>query len=118
MKLNYTGSGQVDGKHRIVVFLFKDSDYFEYWSGIIPFDVVFASKKDGTVVFSNVRYSPVYVVTAYDPNGKYDSLLERPPSGSSNGLYSKKSGELKPVLIKPGQTAQVSVTFDDSDKEP
>jgi hypothetical protein len=116
VKLNYTGSGQVDSKHPIIVFLFESPDFAQ--GDVMPFASMPASAKDQTVVFSDVGQSPVYVVTVYDPAGNYDGQSGPPPSGSSTGMYFKTPGTPEPVKIEPGQTVQIELTFDDSSKMP
>jgi len=116
VKLNYTGSGQVDSKHPIFVFLFDTPDFAQ--GGAMPVGSLSASAKNETVVFSNLAQSPVYVVTAYDPAGNYDGQSGPPPAGSSMGMYFKTPGSPEPVKIDPGETAQIELPFDDSVKMP
>lgn len=116
VKLNYTGSGAVDSKHPIFVFLFDTPDFAQ--GSAMPVGSLTASAKDETVVFSDLAQSPVYVVTAYDPAGNYDGQSGPPPPGSSMGMYFKTSGTPEPVKIEPGETAQIELAFDDSVKMP
>ncbi|MFZ0592528.1 MAG: hypothetical protein WAM39_18875 [Bryobacteraceae bacterium] len=112
VKLNYTGSGTVDARHKIYAFLF-DSPGFIHGSGDIPIAAEAAQNKDGTVTFDAVPTSPVYLSAVYDPAGNYDGQSGPPPSGSSLGLYSKTSGTPEPIRIEPGKTLQVDLAFDD-----
>jgi hypothetical protein len=116
VKLSYTGSGRVDDKHKILVFLFDSPDFVR--GGAAPFASMGATSKDGAVTFNDVAKSPVYVGTVYDPTGQYDGQAGPPPSGSSMGIYSKTPGEPAPVTIEPGKTVSVDVTFDDTVKMP
>lgn len=116
VKLNYTGSGEVDSKHRIFVFLFASPDFAQ--GNEMPVASMSASAKGETVVFSGVEQSPVYVITARDPAGNYDGQSGPPPSGSSMGIYSKTPGTPEPVKIESGQTTQIELAFDDSAKMP
>lgn len=116
VKLNYTGSGPVDSKHRIFLFVFDSPDFVQ--GNVMPLDSKPASTKDETVVFSGLTASPVYVVAAYDPTGDYDGQSGPPPSGSPMGMYSKTPGAPEPVKIEPGETVQVDLSFDDSYKMP
>ncbi|MGD0578014.1 MAG: hypothetical protein ABSC08_03710 [Bryobacteraceae bacterium] len=114
VKLHYTGSGQVDSKHPIFLFLFDSPDFVQ--GNVMPIGAASASAKDETVIFSDVAQSPVYVVTAYDPQGNYDGQSGPPPTGSSMGMYFKTPGTPEPVKIEPGQSVQIELAFDDSVK--
>jgi hypothetical protein len=116
VKLNYTGSGQVDDKHRIFLFVFDSPDFVQ--GNVMPIGAASASAKDETVVFSDLTQSPVYVVATYDPAGNYDGQSGPPPSGSSMGMYMKTPGTPEPVKIEPGETVQIEMIFDDSFKMP
>lgn len=116
VKLNYTGSGRVDDKHKIVVFLFDSADFVR--GGAAPFASISAASKDGAVTFNDVGKSPVYVGTVYDPSGQYDGQTGPPPSGSSMGIYKKTQGEPAPLTIEAGKTVTVDVPFDDTVKMP
>ncbi|HZU25463.1 MAG TPA: hypothetical protein VFA04_08065 [Bryobacteraceae bacterium] len=115
VKLNYTGTGTVDDKHHIIVFLFDSPDFMKGEG--MPISEQSAAAKDGTVTFSDVDKSPVYVSTVFDPSGQYDGMSQ-PPSGASLGVYSKTPGEASPVNIEPGKTAEIEIAFDDSSKMP
>lgn len=112
--VHYKGSGTVDEKHKILVFLF-DSPEFGH-SNVMPFAVMSTPSKDGTVTFNDVAKSPAYVGTVYDPSGGYAERQGPPPPGSSLGMYSKTPGQPAPVKVEAGKTVSVEVTFDDSAK--
>lgn len=114
VKLNYTGSGSVDDKHHIIVFLF-DSPDFAQGNGM-PIAAEHATAKDATVKFGDLDRSPVYVAAVFDPTGGYDGTSGPPPSGSSLGMYSEKPPEPGAIKIEPGKTAEVTVAFDDTAK--
>lgn len=116
VKLNYTGTGHVDEKHKIWVFLFDSPEFVR--GGAAPFESKGAASKDGAVTFNDVAKSPVYVGTVYDPSGRYDGQSGPPPSGSSMGIYKKTPGEPAPVTIEAGKTVSVDVPFDDTVKMP
>jgi hypothetical protein len=116
VKLNYTGAGTVDEKHKIFVFLFDSPEFIQ--GGALPIGMSAATAKNGTVTFADLTASPVYVATCYDPSGGYDGQSGPPPSGSSMGLYSKSPGKPEPVEIEAGKTATVEVPFDDTAKMP
>jgi hypothetical protein len=111
--INYTGSGTVDGSHKIYVALWDSSDF----NGGAPTDVQSLDSKSGTVTFQNVKTVPAYVSTAYDPSGKWDAQSP-PPSGSFLGMYSVKPPTPAPIQVEPGKTAKVKLIFDDSTKVP
>ena len=113
VKLNYSGTGTVDEKHKIYVVLWDSPDFVK--SELIPFAIQPASSKDGVVTFEDVKKMPVYVSAAYDPNGQWNAQSP-PPDGSSLGLYSKTPGQPEPVDLKPGKTTTIELAFDDSVK--
>ncbi|MDQ2773470.1 MAG: hypothetical protein M3Y57_00860 [Acidobacteriota bacterium] len=114
VNLNYTGSGTVDGTHRIYVVLWDSPDFVSGQG--MPVELQPSSDKRGTVTFSNVTKVPAYVSAAYDPKGAWDGQSGPPPDGSSLGLYSKTPGKPEPIEIKPGKTAAIELSFDDSVK--
>lgn len=116
VKLNYTGVGPVDDKHKIFVALWDSPDFTT--GGAIPIATDGTSAKDGTVTFHNVTKSPVYASAAYDPKGTWDGQSGPPPSGSSLGLYSKTQGKPEPIDIPARKTIEIELTFDDSFKMP
>jgi len=116
VKVNYTGSGTVDDKHRIQVFIF-DSPDFASGNGM-PTGMQMTAAKDGTVTFADIAGSPVYIATVYDPTGGYDGQSGPPPSGSSLGMYTKEPPKPAPVDIEAGKTVEIEVAFDDSAKMP
>jgi len=115
VKLNYTGSGTVDDKHRILVFLFDSPDFTQ--GGVMPIGSKPASAKDEVVTFSELSAPKVYAVACYDPKGGYDGMSGPPPSGSSMGMYTKGGGP-EPIELEEGKTTQVDLAFDDSFKMP
>lgn len=113
VRLNYTGSGAVDEKHRISVALWNSPDFMS--GGGMPEALGLATSKDATVTITATT-SPVYVSAAYDPSGNWDGQSGPPPAGSSLGLYSKTPGKPEPIEVSPGKTAEIELTFDDSVK--
>ncbi len=113
VKLHYTGSGTVDEKHPILVFVFDTADFMQ--GQVPPIALQTAKSKDETLVFKDLTASPVYMGAVYDPSGEYqgDSL---PPSGSSIGIYAKTPGVPAPINLEPGKTVRIELAFDDSHK--
>ena len=116
VKLHYTGSGTVDDKHKIQVFIFDSPDFTQ--GNAMPTGMQTSDTKDGTVTFSDVSKSPAYIATVYDPTGGYDGQSGPPPTGSSIGMYSKEPPAPGAIDIDEGKTVEVEVTFDDSFKMP
>jgi len=116
LKINYTGAGTVDEKHKIYVFVFDTPDFTN--GDVMPAAFGNTSAKDGVVGVPDLASSPVYVVAAYDPSGEYDGMSGPPPSGASITIYSKTPGKPEPITIEPGATAEVEIAFDDSQKMP
>ncbi len=115
VKLSYTGTGTVDEKHQIIVFLFDTPDFVQ--GNGIPIGTKSAKAKNETVSFTDITTSPVYIVATYDPSGGYDGASGPPPSGSSIGLHAS-SGQPDPIKIEPGKTVEIELTFDDTIKMP
>ena len=116
VKLNYSGPGTVDEKHRIFVFVFDTPDFVRREDAMpIAFDS--GSAKDATLTFSDVTTSPVYLIAIFDPTGGYEGM-SKPPSGASLAIYGKTPGEPGPIVIEAGKTTQVDVAFDDTIKMP
>ncbi len=116
VKLQYSGSGTVDEKHKILVFLFDSPEFTQ--GSVMPFATQSTSAKDATVTFTDVEKSPVYIAAVYDPTGGYDGQSGPPPSGSSVGMYAKSPGQPEGVEIAEGKSAEVELPFDDSFKMP
>lgn len=113
--IHYTGASTVDDSHKIYVALWNAPDFVQPDNHAMPIDVKSLASKNGSVTFSDIKASPVYVSTAYDPKGAWDAQ-SMPPAGSSLGLYSKQPGKPAPIDVKPGHKATVHLTFDDSVK--
>jgi len=116
VKVNYTGSGTVDDKHKIQVFLFDSPDFTG--GNAMPTGMQMTASKDGTVTFSDIAGSPVYAAAIYDPAGGYDGASGPPPSGSSAGMYTKEPPKPEPINIEAGKTVEISLPFDDTIKMP
>lgn len=138
VKLNYTGTGVVDEKHKIYV-LVCDADPFQaerledYTGKPAPKQEPALSRqaqkvarilwresavtKDAIIAFTKLAASPVYVVAFYDKAGSYQGHSD-PPSGSPMGVYGSKPGQPDPIKLLAGKPTKVEVTFDDSNKTP
>ncbi len=112
---HYTGAGTVDDSHKIYVALWDTPDFVQPDNHTIPIDVKPLASKNGSVTFTDIKASPVYVSAAYDPKGAWDAQ-SAPPAGSSLGLYSKQPGKPAPIEVKPGHKITVHLTFDDTEK--
>ena len=86
--VHYTGSGTVDEKHKIVVFMFDSPDFVQ--GNGMPTGMQMTASKDGSVTFADVAVSPAYIAAVFDPSGGYDGQSGPPPSGSSIGMYTKE----------------------------
>lgn len=116
VKLHYTGSGTVDDKHKIVVFMFDSPEFTQ--GNAMPTGMQMSAAKDGTITFSDIAASPVYIAAVYDPTGGYDGQSGPPPSGSSMGMYTKEPPQPGPIAIEAGKTVEIDLAFDDSAKMP
>ena len=116
VNVKYTGSGPVDDKHKIQVFMFDTPDFMQ--GNAMPTGMQMTADKSGTVTFTDIGTSPVYAAAIYDPKGEYDGASGPPPSGSSAGLYTKEPPKPGPINIDAGKTAEVDLPFDDTIKMP
>jgi hypothetical protein len=116
VKLKYTGSGTVDEKHRIFLFIFDTPDFIRT-ENVMPIAFGSGTAKDATVTVSDLATSPVYLIAVYDPTGGYEGM-SKPPSGASLAIYGTTPGEPGAIAIEPGKTTQVDVPFDDTIKMP
>lgn len=115
VRVNYTGSGMVDSKHKIYVVLW-DSPAFVTGEAM-PAEMQPSSSNQGTVTFSNITKSTVYISAVYEPKGEWDGQSGPPPDGSSLGLYTKQDPRTpEPIEIKPGKTTSIELKFDDTVK--
>jgi len=132
VKLNYTGAGPVDQKHKIYVLLCDANPYtatslVDSTSAATPpapaagvshiLRRQSASGKDETITFHDLSVSPVYAVAFLDKSGSYDGVAD-PASGSPAGAYGKAPGELASIKLEEGKTVEVVLGFDDSTKTP
>ncbi len=114
VKLNYTGTGTVDEKHPIMVFVWEKPDFAT--NPAPPIFFLNGKTKDAVLTVDDLGVSPVYVVAVFDKSGNY-SGMEPPPSGASITQYGGGPTPA-PVKVEPGQTITIDLAFDDSMKMP
>jgi hypothetical protein len=107
VKLNYTGTEEVDDTHKIYVLVFDADPYTQ--ETFNPKSSQTATAKDETTTFSDLNFSPVYVYAFYDKSG-----TGNPESGSPAGAYGKELGKAEPIKIEEGKTVEITLAFDDS----
>jgi hypothetical protein len=115
VQVSYTGSGTVDGSHKVYVVLWDKPDFMTGSASTQPIAVKAIASKSAVAQFDDVQKNPVYVSMVYDPAGKWDGTTA-PPAGSSLGLYAMEPGTPAAVQLEPGKTTKVSATLDDSFK--
>ena len=114
VKINYSGSGTVDEKHKAFVVLWDSPEFVT--GQVMPVELQAVTSKQGTATFQNVKTTPAYVSVAFDPKGEWDGQSGPPPEGTSLGLYTKGAGKPEPIELKPGKTVTIEVPFDDTIK--
>jgi hypothetical protein len=112
LTITYRGKGVVDDTHEIFVWVF-DNPKIDAKS--IPIAAGVVKKNGGAVKFADLAVSPVYIVVAYDEKGDYDGTQGPPPPGTPVAIYST-DGQGTPAPIDVKDTANVSMTFDDSQR--
>jgi hypothetical protein len=110
--VKYTGKGDVDATHRLWVWLFDTPDIS---AGAIPVAEVSLEKNGETATFAHVAPKSVWIAVAYDVKGGFSGSAP-PPSGSPVMLYGAETGS--PTSVTPGEKADVSISFDDTQKMP
>ena len=133
VKVNYTGAGIMDEKHKIYVTLFdanpftasKLEDYSSAPTPPAPAEGTShilrrqsASSKNGTITFNDLSISPVYAVAFFDQSGTYDPHTPDLISASPMGVYGKAPDKAEPIKLDVGKTLEVVLAFDDSVKTP
>jgi hypothetical protein len=116
VKLNYTGAGTVDEKHRILVMVFDSADFTS--GQVPPIAMKFAPAKNTTLSFTDLTASTVWVAAVYDPAGNFDASSGPPPSGCPIGIYAKEPGKPEPIKLEAGKTTEIILAFGDEFKMP
>lgn len=111
--LHYKGKGTVDSSHKLWVWLF-DTPNISAQSQ--PIDQISLDKNGADAVFQGVMPSQVWLAVAFDEQGAMTGN-EPPPSGSPIGIWSGGQPG-PPAAITPGDTAVITLTFDDSIRMP
>jgi hypothetical protein len=133
MKVNYTGAGIVDEKHKIYVMLFdanpftasKLEDDSSAPTPPVPAEGTShilrrqsASSKNGAITFTDLSISPVYAVAFFDKSGSYDPHAPDLISASPMGVYGKAPDKAEPIALVAGKAAEVVLAFDGLIKTP
>ena len=109
VSVTYTGKGTVDAAHPIYVWLFDDANIT---SASRPYkSSQSVTKNGGTVTFTDVTSSPVFVFAVFNEGGTYDGVSGPPPAGLPASPY-RTSAKGPPAPVKPGTA--LKLTFDDS----
>ena len=112
LTITYKGKGDVDDTHEIFVWVFDNPNI---GAGSQPIASGVVKKNGGDVRFADLAVTPVYIAVAYDEKGDYDGTQGPPPPGTPVAVYST-DGQGTPAPIEVKETAQVSMTFDDSQR--
>jgi hypothetical protein len=132
VKLNYTGAGIVDEKHKIYVLLFDANPYTASTLAETTSDPTppvpaagvshilrrqSASGRNEAITFSDLGVSPVYAVAFFDKN---ESYTPHSPlvSGAPMGVYGKAPDKAEPIKLGVRKTAELVLALDDSTKSP
>lgn len=118
--VTYRGNGPVGKGHEIGIFLFDNPDIGGPYK---PIGIKTLETNGGTVQFTGVKASTVYVAVSYDHTGKYAEFNGPPPPGAPIAVYGvkgdpnemfKHGSPIKPAAVKTGAGARITVTFDDA----
>ena len=107
VKLDYTGAGPLDEKHKIHVLLFDSDPYTQ--ETFKPMTSKTATAKNEIVTFTDLSVSPVFALAFYDKHGSNE-----PDSGSPAGVYGEEPSKLEPIKLEEGKTVEIVLAFDDS----
>lgn len=107
--VTYTGKGEVDARHRLWIWLFDSPNI---GPGAMPVAELSLDKNGDTAAFSGVTTPTVWIAIAYDEQGGFAGSAP-PPPGSPVTLHMDANG---PIGVTPGPTANVTITFDDSQR--
>ena len=132
VKLNYTGAGTVDEKHKIYLLVF-DANPFTCTSLIDSTGAAAppapaagvchilrrtsTDSKNGNITIADLGSSPVYAAAFLDEDGSYDGHSD-PAQGSPMGTYGKAPDKPDPINLEDGKTVEITLPFDDSLKTP
>jgi hypothetical protein len=118
--VKYQGKGPVGKGHEIGVFLFDNPDIGGPYR---PIGVKVIETNGGTVHFTGVKASTVYVAVSYDSAGTYTEWKGPPPPGAPIAVYGVKGdpnemarhgSPIKPAPVRTGPGAAIAITFDDA----
>jgi hypothetical protein len=109
--VSYTGKGQVDPQHAILLFLFTDPNIGPGSQPIGPPET--ATKNGATVTFKNVTAKEVYIAAVYNEKGDYNGVGGPPPAGTPIGMY-QKDAKSPPTAVTPGPKTAVKMSFNDA----
>ena len=113
--VHYKGSGTVDDRHRIFVWLFG-TPMITVES--IPIGSAVIDKNEGSHKFTGLP-KEVYIAAAYDEQGTYDGLSGAPPPGTPVTVHGAGTNDGIAVAVPTGgDDVAVTVTFDDSVRIP
>lgn len=110
--ITYEGAGEVDETHRIHVFVFDTPPSPDG----LPVGMSSLGENGGSLTFSALYSSPVYVAVVYDDVGGYDPNYVGPPQASAPiGMYADaETGEPAPIELSEEETTAIEIVFDDS----
>jgi len=108
----YTGTGVVDGNHRLWIWLFDTPDF---GPGSMPIREESLATSGASVTIRGLSEERVWVAVAYDEQGGFTGSAP-PPSGSPVGIYSTDGGA--PSALRPAQDPAVRISFGDEQRMP
>lgn len=111
ISVKYTGKGDVDGSHRIWIWLF---DTPAVGPGAMPIAETSTDKNGGEVAI-DATAETVWIAVAYDEAGGFGGMAP-PPTGSPVAIHSAPTGA--PLAVKVGDAEKVTITFNDKIRMP
>jgi hypothetical protein len=112
--VRYTGAGQVDAVHKVIIWLFDSPDFMTNPGASMPIATSSLERNGDVATFPSVGAAQVWIATMFDQTGGFDGSGP-PPSGSPVGVYMENG---QPTPIAPASTGTVTVSFDDSFRVP
>ncbi len=111
LTVRYTGSGEVNAHHGLVVVLFDNADFRNPATRILG--MRYLTENDTSARFTDLASERIFVFATYDENGGYTGIGGPP---GPIGFIAGDDGAPAPVSVR--EDPRVTLTFDDANRLP